>query len=428
MWRRPRPVRDPALELMRTTLPRWVLQRNRGPSPPAGSDGVLAAGARQWPALARAFESLDRAWPEEAAVRTATTSVNGALAQAGMPYFVSVWMVYEKPYVLSHALVARVPWRIGTRTIDLLRLRRLDDIGIDFAFDGVTQDRLPVVMLDRVEATLARELPAMYAPAKELRASDFSDFDRVALARIRASQEARLGPAFARAVRALRERNRLFEEMRTRFHGDEIRLAVPEQLVWDDDWLGELEPSTRLDRPGGPLFLDMDLKALVKANHELRDPSTTEAFRATIELSTLSTEAHEARHAAETAHPTAPPPPALFDVMPDSSTRMIGMADSELQAFLGELHDAPVPACVNLARMMRTVYGAYARREPHYYATIALLKQLGADVDADPAQQLAALCGVPDGDLRSSAARIWRGLYGAPFAPGGRMDARAQSP
>src|SRR6187455_2075085 len=75
MWRRPRPVRDPALELMRTTLPRWVLQRNRSPSPPAGPDGVLVAGARSWPALAQAFEALDRAWPEEAPVRTATASV-----------------------------------------------------------------------------------------------------------------------------------------------------------------------------------------------------------------------------------------------------------------------------------------------------------------------------------------------------------------
>jgi len=349
--------------------------------------------------------------------------VNSALAQAGMPYFVSVWMVYDKPYVLSHTLVARIPWHIGARTIDLLRLRRLDDIGIDFAFDGVTPGGVPLVMLDRVEATLARELPAMYAPAKELRSSDYSDFDRVALARIRSSLEQRVGPAFARAVLALRERNRLFEEMRTRFHGDEIHLAVPEQLVWGDDWLEALQPSTRFDRPRGPLFLDTDLKALVKANRDLRDPSTTEAFRTTIELSTLSTEAHEARHAAEPSHPTGPPPSALFDVMPDSSTRMIGMADSELQAFLGELHDAPVPACVNLARFMRTVYGAYARREPHYYATLALLKQLGADVDADPAQQLAALCGVSDGELRTSAARVWHSLYGKPFEPGGRMEA-----
>jgi hypothetical protein len=405
---------------MSTTLPRWQFDRNRAPGGPAGPKGVLVIGARRWPALATAFEALDRAWPEEAPVRAATVSVNRALADAGLPYFASVWMVYDKPYVLSHEVVARVPWRIGARTIDVLRLRRLDSIGIDFAFDGVTQDGLPVVLLDRVEATLTRELPAMYAAAKELRRSDFSDFDRAALARIRSWLEGRFGPGFARAGLALRERNRLLEEMRTRFHGGDVQLAVPERLVLGDDWLEGLKPSTRLDRPGGPLILDTDLKAVVEADRALRDPSTTAAFRGAIELFALTTEAHEARHAAEPPDPTAPPPSALLNVMPDSSTRMMSMADSELQAFLGELHDAAVPACVNLAMMMRTVHGAYARREPHYYATLALLEQLGADAEQDPAQQLAALCGIADGELRNSAAAIWRRLYGAPMAPGER--------
>jgi hypothetical protein len=106
--------------------------------------------------------------------------------------------------------------------------------------------------------------------------------------------------------------------------------------------------------------------------------------------------------------------------MPGSSTHMKGWADSELQAFLGELHDAAVPVCANLARIMRTVFGAFARPEPHYFATLALLKELGADPEQDPAQQLAALCAVADGELRNSAAAIWRRLYGAPMALGER--------
>ena len=424
LWRRARPVSDPALELMRTALPHWGLERNQSRSRPSDAKDDLVVRARRWPALAKAFQALDQAWPEETPVRAATASVNRALADAGLPYFASVWMVYDKPYVLSHALVARVPWHIGARTIEVLRLRRLDDINIDFAMDGVTQDGLPVVLLDRVEAKLGRELPAMYAPARELRASDFSDFDRTALARDRSFLEGRLGPGFARAVLALRERNRLLEEMRTRFHGDEVQLAVPDRLVLGDEWLETLEPSTRLDRPGGPLFLDTDLKAVVQADRALRDQSTVEAFHAAIELYALSTEAHEARHAAEGSERSAPPPSALFDVMPDSSTSMIGMADGELQAFLGELHDAALPACVNLAGIMRTVHGAFARREPHYYATLALLKQLRADPDQDPAQQLAALCGVADGELRSRVVAIWRRLYGRPMDLGERMGSR----
>jgi len=427
LLRRPRPLPDPALTLMRKTLPRWQLARagRGGDGHPAGANSDLVAGARRWPALAAAFEALDRDWPAEAPVRAAAASANRALADAGLPYFASVWMVYDRPYVLSHALVARVSWHIGARPIDVLRLQRLDDIGIDFAFDGVTQGGLPVVMLDRVEATLARELPAMYAAARELRSSDFNDFDRAVLARGRSFLEARLGPGFARAALALRERNRLLEEMRTRFHGDEVKLAVPEQLVLGDDWLDDLKPSTRLDHPGGPLFLDTDLKALAQADRALRDQPSTEAFRGAVEVSVLTIEAHEARHAAEASDRAAPPPPALFEVMPDSSTRMIGWADSELQAFLGELHDAPVPACVNLGRMMRSAYGAFARREPHFYAILAVLKQLGADTEQDPAQQLAALCAVSDGELRKSVAAIWRRLYGAPLPAGDRTASAA---
>jgi len=421
LLRRHRPPADPALTLLQSTLPRWQLARaDRSGRATGPSGGDLVGGARRWPALAAAFENLDRSWPEEAPVRAAAASANRALADAGLPYLVSVWMVYDRPYVLSHELVARGAWQIGARSIDVLRLRRLDNIGIDFAFDGVTQSGLPVVMLDRVEATLAREIPAMYAAAREPRASDLNDFDRAALARARSFMEATLGPPFARAALALRERDRLLEEMRTRFHGDEIKLAVPEQFVLGDAWLEDLKPSARLDRPGGPLFLDTDLKALVKADEGLRDPATTEAFRGAVESVSLTIEAHEARHAAEASEPAAPPPPALFEVMPDSSTRMVGWADSELQAFLGELHDAPTPACVNLAKMMRTVYGRWARREPHFYATLALLKQLGADEDQDPAQQLAALCAVPDADVRNRVPAIWRRLYGAPMAVGER--------
>jgi len=83
---------------------------------------------------------------------------------------------------------------------------------------------------------------------------------------------------------------------------------VPERFVFGADWLEALKPSTRLDHPGGPLLLDTDLKALVKADRALRDPSTAEVFQGAIELYSLSTEAHEARHAAEAFDPAAPRP------------------------------------------------------------------------------------------------------------------------
>jgi hypothetical protein len=69
---------------------------------------------------------------------------------------------------------------------------------------------------------------------------------------------------------------------------------------------------------------------------------------------------------------------------------------------------------------MRTVFGAFARPEPHYFATLALLKELGADAEQDPARQLAGLCAVADAELRTRAAAIWRRLYGTPMALGVR--------
>ena len=107
--------------------------------------------------------------------------------------------------------------------------------------------------------------------------------------------------------------------MRTRFHGDEPQLAVPERFVLGDDWLDDLEPSTRVDRPGGPLFLDTDLKAVVHADRALRDPSATEAFRGAVEVVAVTIEAHEARHAAEASNPTAPPPP---EIRPQEESRL----------------------------------------------------------------------------------------------------------
>ena len=45
------------------------------------------------------------------------------------------------------------------------------------------------------------------------------------------------------------------------------------------------------------------------------------------------------------------------------SSRFIGMADREMRAYMGELHDAASPPCITLGQMMRGVYGRL--RQPH---------------------------------------------------------------
>jgi hypothetical protein len=420
LLKRPRP--DPARELMGTALPTWQAVRARQSSAASGAEArALVAAAGRWPALASAFETLDRVWPDETAVGAAVKSINRALADAGLRYFTNVKMVVGRPYVLSYDLDGRAQWRIGDRTVDVLRLRRLDTLNIEFAFDGFTEEGLPVVMLDRVEAELAWNLPAMYAKRGEQRPGMFNDFDRVALGHFRAGLETRLGPGVGAAAASLAERDRLLEEMRTRLRGDAVRVSSPDGFVLGDAWLESLEPDTKLTRPGGPLVLDTDLKAVARADEKLREGPTARLLAAAVDLMALSTEAHEARHALDEADPVGPPPPGLFEVMPGSSTAMIGMADKELHAILGELHDSPLPSCANLAQVMRTVYGRWARSEPHAFATLAILRQLGANADLDPAKQLSPLCALPDAELRDRIATAWQKLYGAPMPASQRL-------
>ena len=89
-----------------------------------------------------------------------------------------------------------MPWRIGARTVDVLRLRRLDELNIELGMYGATDEGLPVVLLDRIEADLANTLPAMYGREGEM-ARHLNDFDRAALVRERRLLEARWARASA---------------------------------------------------------------------------------------------------------------------------------------------------------------------------------------------------------------------------------------
>jgi hypothetical protein len=406
---------DPVRELMRAAVPAWQAERGRPNATAAGPAARdLLARTRPWPALTSAFEALDRVWPDDSAVHVSVRAVNQALAEAGLPYFLNTYPIGDRPFVLSYALDARAAWHVGNRSVDVLRLRRLDTLNVELGLFGSTEGGLPVVMLDRIEAMLTTELPAMYGQGAAAR-SDRNAFDRAALDRTRVALEARVGPGLATAAAALGERARLVEQMRTRLHGGDVHLALPDGFVLGDDWFERIEPEARLDRPGGPLVLDTDLREVAKADKKLRDGAVATSLRAAVDVMALTTEAHEARHALDEIEPVGPPPPALFEVMPDSSTAMIGMADKELRAILGELHDAALPACVALAAVARNVHGKWARRNPHFFATLVILRQLDPDSDLEPAEQLAMLCAVPDPELRRRLAAAWQTLYGAPM-------------
>jgi len=414
---------DPAREMMRKTLPAW--QSARTHDEPAGGDAsrALIGGARSWPEVAAAFETMDRAWPKEGEVRAAARAVNRALAAARLPYFVDVQRVGQQPIALSYELVARVPWRIGARTLDVLRLRRLDTLNIELGLYGATDEGLPVVLLDRIEAELASALPAMYGREGEMR-RHLNDFDRAALARDRRLLEAQVGAGLAAAAAGIAERDRLLEVMRTRLHGGELQFYPPDGFVLGEAWLSNLEQYTRFDRRGGPLLFDTDLRAVARADEKLRAGENARLLAAAVGVQADATEAHEARHALDEVDPNGPPPPTqLFEVMAQSSTQFIGLADAELRAYLGELHDTGSTACWVLTKMMRGVYGRSARRTPHFYATLTIVAQLDPDPEHTPEARLATLCDLPDAEVRRRVAGAWQKLYGAPLAAGQRATA-----
>ena len=407
---------DPARELMRTTLARWQAARARpGSAAGAPEAAALVADARRWPGLGDALERLDRAWPAEPAVRDAARAVNDALATDHLPYFTDVWALPDGPIVLSYDLVGRVPWRVGAREVDVVRVRRLDTLTIQLGLLGVTQEGQASVLLDRVEAAMAHDLPAMYGKEAPHQARLFNAFDRAALARTRSFLESRLGPKIESVAAALGKRDALLEDMRTRLHGGAVVLREADGFVLGEPWFDELEPAAEISRPGGPLVLDDDLRAVRHADEALRDAATAALLGEVIDLVARTTEAHEARHAADAAAALGPPPPALFALLPDSSTKFVGLADGELRAYLSQLADDAEPACVTLAKMMRDVYGKGAGATPHHYATLVALGELAPAAPQPPFEQLAALCGLPDAELRARVASAWQKLYGEPL-------------
>ena len=419
-YRRLRP--DPAREMMRKALPGWQSARTHAGQAGGEASRELLASARRWPEVAAGFDAMDRAWPKDAEVRAAGKSVNRALAKARLPYFVDIQRVGSQPIALSYELVARVPWRIGARTVDVLRLRRLDELNVELGMYGATDEGLPVVLVERIESELANMLPAMYGREGEMR-RHLNDFDRAALVRERRLIESRAGAGLGAAAADLAERDRLLEVMRTRLHG-ELQFDPPDGFVLGEPWLSNLEQYARFDRPGGPLVFDTDLHAVVRADEKLRAGANAQVLAAAVDVLASATEAHEARHALDEANPDGPPPPpALFDVMGESSAQFVGMADAELRAYLGELHDTGSTACWVVAKMLRGVYGRGARRTPHFFATVTILRQLDPEPDREPEARLAFLCDMPDAELRRRVAAAWQKLYGAPLLPGQRVAA-----
>lgn len=479
------PGEPPGRLLYKKLLPTWQVARFRPVPTRNGAPAelkettALLAGATRWPALRTALTELDRAAVErnDEAFRKAAESANRAAREAGLPYFLDTQVIREQPVALSYEVAERIGWQVREanvpdRSIEVLRLRRLDALNIEVAALGETQGEVPRVLLDRIEAQLARDLPLMFESA-DARRPELAlgrgaaqpnglalAIDRSALARQRSYLEERVGAApLAEAVTKLARRDKLVEEMRTRFHSGKVELSRPDGFVLGEEWLDSLEPYTKLGRPGGPLLLDTDLRNVSRADEELRSGPIHETLARAVDLVALATEAHELQHSLDVAPP--PPPPALVALFPAGDGRFPRLSNLELRAYLAELQHAAIPPCLTISKLVRNVYGSTARRTPHFFASYVILRKLldeverapsgdgngnngdggdgGDDNDAPPALDggtiLEKLCGslpTPEAArpaaaeaLRKRAATIYLDFYGAPFGERTRSPKKA---
>jgi hypothetical protein len=272
-------------------------------------------------------------------------------------------------------------------------------------------------LLDRIEASLTQDLPLLDA-GKQPAPVPLNALELAALARLRAYLELQLGaPALAEAVRQLARRDALLEEMRARLHKGHVLLSRPDGFTLGEEWVSDMEKYTRVDRPGGPLLLDSDLQRVASADEELRAGRTAETLHRAVELVATETEAHEARHALDTAPPPAPAP--LSTLLSEQDVRFVQLANLELRAYLAELHLGSMPACVTLGNLARKVHGSAVRQTPHFFAAYVLLQRLAdrqPSGEGDPVADLERLCARPDAELRARAADLWRALYGTELA------------
>jgi hypothetical protein len=326
--------------------------------------------------------------------------------------------------VLSYEILERARWTLGERSVELLRVRRLDTINVEMGLLGHAGGDQPVVLMDRLEAQLSDELPEAYDEKAR-----GNEIDRAARKLWRGLVGSRAGDgALQRAAEGLARREELFKVMETRLRGGSVRVPKPERLLYGAEFFDALKPYTDSGRRGGPLLLPGDLRDLRRADEALREGDARAALEAALDLEAHVTEAHEARH-------------ALLDFVGEDDLDFAASAERELRAYIGEIHDAAAPACLSVQKIARTAGGARARRTPHFFAGHVLLRALffaGLPKDAGPAagaalpgggepkepELLEVLCALPDDVLRARAAAAYRRFYERPFVGAVRAKER----
>jgi hypothetical protein len=404
-------------------IPAWQIHRSTElRQRDSKAAGAMLRAARPWPALATALQGLDSNYPDDVPAHAAT--INRAARSAGVPFWLDVQTVKSRGVVLSYRIDGIHTWRSADKTVEILRLRRVDHLNVELGILGQASSNGPLVFLDRIEDELVDELARLADPGAP---SSVEGTGRTLLASMARLQ---VGEVLSALTHDLARRSQRFDAMQGRM---KVVVPQPSGLVWSERWFDHIETLTKFGRGRGPLVFDSDLREVRDANRALGKPEYEAAMATLVELRAQGVEAHEARHALDTP---SPPLPGFLRAWanPDFAEQI----NQELRAYLGELHDTPGTACDSVVALTRAAFAPKARLTPHFFAGRIILYGLAgkplpeAQADAGSSDGLRAVldgavsgvapvaimrseCAAPRAELRERVATVWRRLYGEPM-------------
>lgn len=392
------------------TLPRWWIARAKDEPPRVDALAHLPRSE-----LKPVLESIDGLFggdPKAVAVESAT--LNQALEEAKLPFWVDVVVRGRFPVVMTYAVHTRDRWRVGEAETDVLHVSRLDRTNVVTAFTGKKGYDLPVVLLAEIEGNILTQLrDEARHPVAKTRQSWLSK-----------SLETQ-GSSLELAARAVAARDRHILRMERRMKGGSLRVTRPERFELPYAWYAWLR---RYSDHGteGTFFFSNDIDEVEAADKALSEGPLGAALLAYRNQLAAIGAAHEAHLTLAPDPETTPPPAELVAYYGEEDTAFRRGGHLHMLGALGAARDAEAPVCASLVRMLGGAAGRYARATAWHYGTMAALHAWFGTTETDPgalAQAVEAACTRPDAELRARA-RTVAGRVGLP--PGEKLQTKAQ--
>lgn len=329
---------------------------------------------------------------EPQAVAVEALTLNQAIEEAGLPFFVDVVVRGPWPLLLTFRVERRDLWARGEDLQDVVVASRLDRTNVVTAFTGRKGNDLPVVLLDRIESGILRRLrQASSDPVSAFVRDRMLAFARDAAPGFR--PEAAIAAAQGRETAIAG-----FERRR------QLRIRRPERFDLPDHWLETFE-----ELGERALTFRAELDRVRAAQRKLSAPAVRSGLDALRRALAEVGSAHQLHVALSPDFMDAEPPPELRRVYGDEATDFRAGGHLHMLAALGAIRDSSAPACLALLRALEGAAGPHRRATAWYYGTLSALLALFESDDLSPAALAAraeAACEGGDNALRARAAQV----------------------